>query len=89
MVKHVLTSPRQYGLSVIDVAQCLDPIIAMRGLKLPGKRTFRRALSLLIAQLSLGFEDALIAAKLQLSKMRLLSYDPDFERVPGITRAEP
>jgi predicted nucleic acid-binding protein len=85
----VLTSPRQYGLAVVDVAARLDPILAMRGLKLPGKRIYRRALSLLATQPKLGFEDALIAARLQGTKMHLLSYDSDFDRVPGITREEP
>jgi predicted nucleic acid-binding protein len=85
----VLTSPRQYGLTVADVAARLDPILALRGLKLPGKRSYRRALSLLASHPNLGFEDALIAAKLQQSKMRLLSYDSDLDRVPGITREEP
>jgi predicted nucleic acid-binding protein len=85
----VLTSPRQYGLSAAEVAVRLDPILAMRSLRLPGKRTVRRALTLLASRPNLGFEDALIAATLQRSGMRLLSYDTDFDRVPGIVREEP
>jgi predicted nucleic acid-binding protein len=85
----VLTSPRQYGLSVVDAAERLEPILAMRGLRIPNKRICRRALSLLGSFPNLGFEDALTAANLLQSKLHLLSYDSDVDRVPGITRIEP
>lgn len=84
----VLTSPRQYGLSPNDAAGRLEPIIAMRGLRLQRKRIVLRALNLLTTHPQLGFEDALVAATLQRSGMRLLSYDADFDRLPRITREE-
>jgi predicted nucleic acid-binding protein len=85
----VMTSRRQYGLSVADAVSLLDPILAMRGLKLPRKRMYRRALTILVTYPRLDFEDALTIAMLERSKIPLLSYDSDFDRVAGITRQEP
>jgi predicted nucleic acid-binding protein len=85
----VLTSPRQYGLTSADAAARLEPIVAVRGLRLQRKRVVLRALALLVSHPKLGFEDALVAATLQRSGMRLLSYDTDFDRLPKITREEP
>lgn len=88
-VLYVLTSPRQYGLTAVDAAARLEPVLAMRGLRLPGKRLYRTALAIFAAHPALGFEDSLIAAQLQHSGGRLLSYDSDFDRIPGIAREEP
>ena len=88
-VLYVLTSPRQYGLTPADAAALLELILAMRGLRLPGKRLYRRALDLFVTYPGLGFEDALTVAPLQQTGQRLLSYDADFDGVPGIVREEP
>jgi predicted nucleic acid-binding protein len=88
-VLFVLTSPRQYGLTAADAAARLEPIVAMRALHLPRKRLCQRALSILASSPQLGFEDALTAAQIQQSGMRLLSYDSDFDSIPGIVREEP
>lgn len=88
-VLYVLTSPRQYGLTPADAAARMEPILQMKGLRLPGKRLYRRALTIFSTYPGLGFEDALIAAQLQQSRGRLLSYDSDFDRIPGIVRDEP
>jgi predicted nucleic acid-binding protein len=85
----VLTSPRQYGLTPADAAARLEPIVAMRGLRLQRKRLVLRALALLTSHPRLGFEDALVAASLERSGMHLLSYDKDFDRLPNLTREEP
>jgi uncharacterized protein len=85
----VLTSPRQYGLTTDDAAGRLEPVVAMRGLRLQRKRIVLRALNLLTTHPKLGFEDALVAASLQRSGMHLLSYDADFDQIPKVTREEP
>jgi predicted nucleic acid-binding protein len=85
----VLTSPRQHGLTAADAAARLEPIVAMRGLRLQRKRVVLRALALLTSHPRLGFEDALVAATLERSDMHLLSYDKDFDRLPNLTREEP
>lgn len=88
-VYFVLTSPRQYGLSASDAVGRLEPVVAMRGLRLQRKRIVLGALNRLATYPRLGFEDALVAATLQRSGMHLLSYDSDFDQLPGITREMP
>jgi predicted nucleic acid-binding protein len=88
-VAYVLTSPRQYGLTPADVANRLEPIIALRGLRLPRKRLYRHALAIFAEHPTLGFEDALTAAEVLTSGIPLLSYDHDFDRVRGLLREEP
>ncbi|HEY7063160.1 MAG TPA: PIN domain-containing protein [Chloroflexota bacterium] len=89
-VAYVLSSRAHYGLSHPDVSARLRPVIAMRGLRLPHKRTYLRALDVYAAHPALDFEDALIAAYMERDRLtELYSYDTDFDRLPGITRVEP
>ena len=89
-IVYVLSSPRQYGLSPVDVVARLKPIVALPGLKLERKRLYLRALDIYASQSRLDFEDAITAALVERTQpAELYSYDTDFDRVPGVNRIEP
>ncbi len=89
-VCYVLSSRARYGLSPADIAARLRPIISLRGFTLAHKRRFLRALDLYSSYPFLDFEDALTVAQLEQQGIReLISYDTDFDRIPGVTRQEP
>jgi predicted nucleic acid-binding protein len=61
----------------------------MRGLQLPRKRAILQALDL-YASTALDFVDALNVAYLQdLRLTTIVSFDRDFDRIPGLQRREP
>jgi predicted nucleic acid-binding protein len=89
-VCYVLSSRAHYHLNPSEIAQRLRPLLLLRGLKLPHKRTHLEALELWSANPFLDFEDALLAAharRLRLSS--ITSFDTDFDRLPGVVREEP
>jgi predicted nucleic acid-binding protein len=87
---YVLSSPRWYNLPRAQIAAKLRPIITLRGLRLPQKRIIVHALLLYYQYARLDFEDALSVALMQHNKLtEVVSYDTDFDAVPGITREEP
>jgi predicted nucleic acid-binding protein len=89
-VVYVLSSPRLYHLSHVDIAARLIPLVALRGLHLPRKRSVRRALALYAAHSFLDFEDALTVASMERRGLaELYSYDADFDQLAGVTRYEP
>lgn len=89
-VAYVLRSRAHYGLSPAEIAARLRPMLSIRGLRLSNKRTFMRALDLWEAHPSLDFEDVLTVAHMEhFGDEELLSYDRDFDRVPGVRRTEP
>lgn len=90
-VVYVLSSPRApYRLGHEEIRARLLPILTLRGLRLPQKRAYLRALDLYAASSFLDFEDALAVAHMERRGMNeLLSYDMDFDRVPAIKRMEP
>lgn len=90
-VVYVLTSPRiPYHLSHAEVRSRLVPILTLRGLRLPQKGIYLRALDLFASSPFLDFEDTLAAAHMEQQGIReILSYDRDFDRIQGIARVEP
>ena len=90
-VVYVLSSSRSpYRLSHEEVRARLLPMLAIRGLKLPQKGTYMRALELYASFPFLDFEDAVAAAYMERLGIReILSYDRDFDRLDGIARVEP
>jgi predicted nucleic acid-binding protein len=89
-VAYVLSSRRQYGLSHAEVSARLRPILALRGLRLPHKRMYSRALDIYAMQPALDFEDAVIIAHMERQGVaELYSYDSDYDRVGGVSRVEP
>ena len=89
-VCYVLSSPRLYHLSHEEIADRLRPLFSLSSLKLTHKRSFMRALDLYSTHSFLDFEDAMTIAHMEREGiMDVLSYDKDFDRIPGVTRIEP
>lgn len=89
-VVYVLSSPSLYRLAHDEVAARLRPLLSLRGLRLPHKRTYSRALDLYATHGFLDFEDALAVAHMEREGIsEIVSYDKDFDRVAGVTRSEP
>ena len=90
-VAFVLASKRHYALPPVEVADRLRPILALPNLVLPRgrKRRYLRALQLWSERPTLGFVDALTAAVVERSDLRLATFDPDFDGLPGIRRWQP
>ena len=85
----LLQSPRQYGLSRDRIRQLIEPIIALRGLRLPRKALYARAFDL-YCQRNISFTDAFNAAYMEARGLtEMYSYDTDFDRVEGIQWVEP
>ncbi len=89
-VVYVLSSPSLYSLSHEEIAARLAPVLSLRGLLLRHKRTYLRALDLYAAHRFLDFEDALAVAHMERQHIsEIVTYDRDFDRVPGVKRSEP
>lgn len=87
---YILSARAHYGLSHEDIRQRLIPIINLRGLKLPRKKLYRRALDVYALYPALDFEDALAVAYMEADGLtELYSYDREFDRVSTMTRIEP
>lgn len=88
-VVYVLSSKKHYSLSAEDIKKCLSPILLLRGLKLPYKKIFLRALEF-FSSYHLDFEDCLTIAHIEHQKIiDIYSYDTDFDQIDGIKRIEP
>ena len=86
----VLSSRVLYNLPRAEIARDLAVIIRLRGVRLPTKARSLRALELYAATPALDFVDALLVAYAERqTPAAIVSFDQDFDRVPGITRQEP
>jgi uncharacterized protein len=84
----VFSLQRSYRVPREEIAAALLPIIELPGIILPGKRQFRRVFDLYLTQ-SLGFADCYHVVLMQRSKLtEVLSFDTDFDKIPGIRRRE-
>jgi predicted nucleic acid-binding protein len=85
----VFTLRRFYGVEPARIAELMIPILELSGVKLTQKRLYRRVFELFTFD-ALGFADAYHAALLEhRGQSRLISYDREFDRVPGLQRLEP
>lgn len=85
----VLASKVLYNLPRPDIKTHVSNVISMRGLKLPYKRVYLRALDL-FATANIDFVDALNVAHMEQSKITtIVSFDRDYDRLKSITRIEP
>lgn len=88
-VVYVLSSKALYNVPRPTISQRLTAIIDLPGLRLPNKPIYRRALDL-YATTHLDFVDCVVVAQMERAKLtQLLSFDQDFDKIPGITRVEP
>lgn len=89
-IAYVLSSSKLYRISPSEIAARLRPLLLARGLQLPDKQIYLRALDLYSSRPSIGLEDALTVAHFELDGLEAIySYDRDFDRIPGIVRVEP
>jgi predicted nucleic acid-binding protein len=89
-VVYVLSSHATYALAHDEVRARLMPILAMKGLRLPNKNLYYRALDLYVLHQALDFEDVLAAAYMERDRIEeIYSYDSDFDRFPELRRVEP
>lgn len=88
-IVYVLSSKKHYQLTPDDIKNRLYPVLALPSFKLTHRKIYLRALDT-FAQLGIDFEDCLTIAHMEYERIEeLLSYDRDFDQVPGITRREP
>lgn len=89
-VCYVLRSRAHYGLTPAEIAARLRPLLLVRGLKLPHKRMYLRALDLWAASPRLDFDDVLLIAHSErLGDAEITSFDTDFDGIPGVRRVHP
>jgi uncharacterized protein len=85
----VFTLQRHYRQPKAAIRDALLPLIELPGIVLPGKRRYRKVFDLYV-DLNLPFADAYHAMLVEhLELDGILSFDREFDRVPGITRDEP
>jgi Predicted nucleic acid-binding protein, contains PIN domain len=85
----VFTLQRQYKKSKEVIRENLLPLLMMPGILIARKRRWRKIFNL-YADLNIPFADAyhtVLMEELKLTK--IVSFDRDFDRIPGIIRAEP
>jgi len=88
-VVFVLSGPRRYAMGRAEIRDGLLPLIELPGLKVAGKRFYRRAFDLFVAH-PIDFADAYHAALIERRDVNeLFSYDGDFDRIPSVNRFEP
>lgn len=88
-IVYVLSSQKHYDLNPEEIKRRLYPLLSLRGLRLPNRKIYLRALDT-FAQLGIDFEDCLTIAHMEQHQIEeLLSYDQDFDQVKSITRREP
>lgn len=90
-VAYVLSHPRgPYQLNHGDIRDRLLPNVARPGLRIPRKSICIRAMGIYANTPTFDFEDGLGVAHMEGQHIHeIVSYDRDFDMVPGITRVEP
>lgn len=78
-----------YKLTKPDIAGMLVPIIALSNLKIPKKVQLRRTFDWYV-RYNLSFVDAYLAVLTRQQRLPgLVSFDRNYDRVPGVRRVEP
>lgn len=85
----VFTLQHRYQVPRSQIRELVSGIISLKGLQLPGKGLYYRALDL-FADNNISFADAYNAAYMERQKVsEIYSWDADFDRLEGMTRLEP
>jgi predicted nucleic acid-binding protein len=87
-VCYLLASKKHYGLTWVDVADYLTPLVRLPGLKFNRgeRRIYLRALEIAAANRKLEFADSVIAARCEGSGHQLATFDERLAAFPGIER---
>ena len=89
MFEAVYVLQRSYGQPKAAIRDALLPLLELPGIVLPGKRRFRKVFDFYV-DLNISFADAYHAVVMeQLGMSEAVSFDREFNRVPGPTRLEP
>jgi predicted nucleic acid-binding protein len=89
-VVYVLSSPRFYDISILELRDRLTVLLSTRGIVMEHKARCLRALDLCATYPVLNFGDAIVAAAAEEQPERgVYSYDRGFDRVEGVRRVEP
>jgi predicted nucleic acid-binding protein len=84
----VFTLQRGYQQPRALIAAAVLPLIELPGIILPGKRAYRAVFALYQTS-PMGFADCYHVVLMQrLGLSEILSFDTDFDRIPGIRRRE-
>jgi predicted nucleic acid-binding protein len=84
----VYTLNRTYRHPRDAITDALLPLIELEGMRLPGKRLYRRVFAI-YKEGRLGLADCYhVALMEQLDINEILSFDTDFDRVPDLVRRE-
>lgn len=85
----LFTLQKRYQVPRDRIRDSLGDIISMRGLELPNKRLYERALEL-YADKNISFADALNVAYMRSQGMsEIYSWDTDFDQFEDLSRLEP
>lgn len=85
----VFTMVRGYKIPRLEVASVVGRMVSSAALHLPGKQVILAALEL-SASLNIPYVDALNVVEARRSSIStIVSFDRDFDRVPGLRRVEP
>jgi len=85
--EQVLSSKNLYNTPREEIRRYLRRILSFKGVRLPNKRRYLRALDLYVATPALSFVDALLAIYAQEdADATVISFDAGFDRVPNLTR---
>jgi predicted nucleic acid-binding protein len=86
----VYTLESFYRVPRAEIAAQLLDILRLPGVILPGKRLYRRVFELYVAHRRLSFADCFHTVMVERYGLAsILSFDRDFDRVPGLVREEP
>ena len=84
------TLERFYKVPRVAIRTTLLDIIQLPGLVLPGKQAYRQMFDLWVSQPKLSFADCYHVVFVQRHNLpAIVTFDQDFDRVPGLTRREP
>jgi predicted nucleic acid-binding protein len=85
----VYTLQKLYKQSKSAIRDALFPLLEMPGIVLPSKKRLRETFDIYVA-FNISFPDAYhVVVMKQLKLTEIVSFDREFDRVPGITRIEP
>ncbi len=86
----IFTLERSYKVPRERIREQLLSVLTLRGLSLPNKSRYYRALDLYVQYPPLSFADVFNVAAMETQGLtELYSWDTDYDKVPGITRLEP
>lgn len=85
----VYTLQRYYRQPKARIREALLPLLELPGIILPGKSRFRKVFELYV-NYNLPFADAYHAVLMERFKLEeVITFDRDFDRIPGLRRKEP